>query len=108
MDLVEICRARIENLSELFSYSSVNDEGYEQWSRIRLDRLLVDHMIRNGMMEAGEALAKEKGIEKLVDISIFKQCRNIEQSLLNKSTTECLAWCAENRSALKKMEVSLN
>lgn len=51
-------------------------------------------------------LAKEKGIEDLVDVDVFVQCARIEASLKRGSTTECLAWCAENKNTLRKNKVS--
>lgn len=35
----------------------------------------------------------------------FVLCRKIEESLRKRSTTECLAWCSENRVSLRKLKV---
>ena len=39
-------------------------------------------------------------------MDVFVQCAKIEKSLREgKSTTECLAWCAENKQSLRKQKV---
>jgi macrophage erythroblast attacher len=84
---------------------SLDDVKYEEWSRTRLDRLLVDYLLRNGYKDSALALAKEKGIEDLVDVETFVQMSRIRESLLNRRVTEALTWCQENKKELRKMEV---
>jgi macrophage erythroblast attacher len=86
---------------------SLDDVKYEEWSRTRLDRLLVDYLLRNGYKESAQALAREKGIEDLVDVETFVQMSRIRESLQNGEVKEALAWCAENKKDLRRMEVCL-
>jgi len=83
------------------------DVKYDQWAKIRLDRMLVDYLLRMGYMDSAKQLANEKHIEDLVDVDAFVACGNIEQSLRNGRTQDCLAWCSENKQALKKMNSNL-
>jgi macrophage erythroblast attacher len=99
-------QSRIRHLGELYGMQSLDDVKYEEWSRTRLDRLLVDYLLRNGYKHSATALAKEKGIEDLVDVETFVQMSRIRESLLKGRVTEALAWCQENKKELKKMEVS--
>lgn len=98
-------KKRIVHLQDLYTIPNLVDEGYDRWSRVRLDRLLVDTLLRSGFGESARMLAREKGIEDLVDVDVFVQCARIEASLKRGSTTECLAWCSENRNTLKKNKV---
>ena len=98
-------RKRIQHLEELHSIPSLEDVKYEQWSRTRLDRLLVDYMLRSGYSGSAKQLASEKGIEDLVDLSVFVQCQRIAESLRRGETKEALQWCGENKAALKKSQV---
>jgi macrophage erythroblast attacher len=41
----------------------------------------------------------------MVDLQLFAQSEKIEEALRNHSCKECLAWCNENRSSLRKMKV---
>lgn len=100
--------ARVEHLSALYSMYSVDDVKYEAWSRVRLDRLLVDYLLRHGFNESARALAQEKGVELLVDLETFDQMSRIRKCILNRSVTEALAWCTagDTKKELRKMDVS--
>ena len=97
---------RIQHLKNLYEIPSLADVKYDEWSKVRLNRLLVDYLLRCGYGESAKALAKEKDIEDLVDLDVFVQCHAIEASLKRRSTTECLAWCAEHRPLMKDINVS--
>lgn len=101
-------RKRIAHLQELYKIPSLVDPAYDAWSRVRLDRLVVDLLLRGGFVESAKAFAQEKQIEELVDVEVFVQCARIEKSLREgKSTAECLAWCAENKNSLRKQKVGV-
>ncbi|CZR54585.1 related to macrophage erythroblast attacher [Phialocephala subalpina] len=100
-------QSRIRHLGELYTMQSLDDVRYEEWSRTRLDRLLVDYLLRNGYKESAGALAKEKGIEDLVDVETFVQMSRIRESLQNGRVTEALAWCNDNKKELRKMDSNL-
>ena len=100
-------RKRIQHLETLHRISSLADVKYDQWSRVRLDRLLVDHLLRSGYSESAKQLAQERGIEDLVDLGVFTQCQRIVESLRQGETKEALQWCGENKAALKKSQVRL-
>ncbi|KAI1777724.1 protein FYV10 [Hypoxylon cercidicola] len=101
--------ARVGHLGELYSMHTVDDVKYEAWSRVRLDRLLVDYLLRRGYNESARALAREKGIEALVDLDTFDQMSRIRKSILNRSVAEALAWCAagDTKKELRKMDSNL-
>ncbi|PVH82272.1 macrophage erythroblast attacher protein-like protein [Cadophora sp. DSE1049] len=99
--------SRIRHLGELYGMQSLDDVKYEEWSRTRLDRLLVDYLLRNGYKESAGALAREKGIEDLVDVETFVQMGRVRESLLGGRVTEALAWCNENKKELRRMESNL-
>ena len=99
-------KARVEHLQELHEIQSLADVKYDSWSQVRLDRLLVDYLLRQGHTQSAKQPAKEKGIEDLVDVGVFDECGKIEKSLREGKTQECLSWCNENKQALKKINVS--
>jgi macrophage erythroblast attacher len=103
--LHEHSRARIKHLRDLYDIPSLADVKYDEWARVRLNRLLVDYLLRSGYGESARALAKEKGIEQLVDLDVFVQCHRIEESLRNGNTAEGLAWCAEHKPMMRKTSV---
>ncbi|PLN74805.1 protein fyv10 [Aspergillus taichungensis] len=101
-------RKRIHHLESLHHIPSLADVKYDQWSRVRLDRLIVDHMLRSGYTESAQQLAKEKDIEDLVDLNVFVQCQRIAESLRRGETKDALQWCSENKAALKRSQVKTN
>lgn len=98
-------KTRIQHLDDLYGIPSLADVKYDEWSKVRLDRLLVDYLLRSGYGESAKALAKEKGIENLVDVDAFVQCERIAESLRNGRCQEALGWCGDNKQGLKKLEV---
>ncbi|KAL2003888.1 hypothetical protein VTN02DRAFT_1737 [Thermoascus thermophilus] len=100
-------RKRIQHLEDLYKIPSLADVKYDEWSRVRLNRLLVDHMLRSGFSESAKELARDKGIEDLVDLNVFVQCQRIAESLRRGETKEALQWCGENKVALKKSQYNL-
>ncbi|KAI0128550.1 CTLH/CRA C-terminal to lish motif domain-containing protein [Xylariales sp. AK1849] len=102
-------QARVKHLGEVYGMHSVEDVKYEVWSRTRLDRLLVDYLLRAGYGESARMLAEERGIEELVDVETFAQMARIRESLKRGSVNEALAWCmaGDTKKELKKMDSNL-
>lgn len=77
------------------------------WEKLRLDRALVHFMLREGMYETAEKLAKSQGIEELVDMEIFQDSRVVIEGLRKRDCSEALRWCAENKRRLQKFQSKL-
>ncbi len=98
--------ARLAHLGELAAMHSLDDVRYEAWSRRRLDRLLVDYMLRHGYTASAAALADTRAVADLVDVDTFVAMGRIRDSLRAGSVAEALAWCTDNKKELRKMDVS--
>ncbi|KAI0194970.1 CTLH/CRA C-terminal to lish motif domain-containing protein [Astrocystis sublimbata] len=101
--------ARVNHLADLYSMDTVDDHKYEEWSKTRLDRLLTDYLSRQGYIASARALARERGIELLVDTDTFEQVNKIRQCILRGSVQEALAWCTagDTKKELRKMSSNL-
>ncbi len=55
-------RQRLEHLSLLNAIPSLESEEFERWSRTRLNRILVDYLLRQGYSASAEKLAQDVGI----------------------------------------------
>jgi macrophage erythroblast attacher len=97
--LVETCK--------LSAISSVNSQEYERWSRTRLNRILVDYLLRKNYNNSAEKLAQDAGIQDLVDLELFKSLAYLQNCIKRHSVLEALLWCKENSSSLKKCKSSL-
>ena len=106
-DIQRATGRRYTHIQELQGIPTLVDVKYDQWSRVRLDRLLVDYMLRQGYTESAQQLSAEKNIEDLVDVDAFVQCRRIEKSLQDGEVREALDWCRANTKDLKKMNSTL-
>ncbi|KAK3673381.1 GID complex subunit containing RING finger motif [Recurvomyces mirabilis] len=100
-------KARIAHLQDLHDVQSVGDVKFDDWSEVRLDRLLVDYLLRQGYTSSARALASAKNVEDLVDISVFEESSRVEAALRGGDVKEALAWCGENKQALKKISSNL-
>ncbi|KAK9451200.1 CTLH/CRA C-terminal to lish motif domain-containing protein [Limtongia smithiae] len=106
--LMQKSRLRIAHLQELYAINSVDEAEYQAWNKIRLHRLLVDDLLRSGYFKTANALIDTNpGIRDLVEVDVLVECKRIEERLRDGSTAECLTWCQENRTHLKKVKSSL-
>ncbi|KIW27201.1 uncharacterized protein PV07_06961 [Cladophialophora immunda] len=94
---------RIKHLQDLYDIPSLVDVKYDQWSRARLDRLIVDYLLRSGYSKTAISLAETKQISHLIDLDTFVTCHKIASSLTRGETRDAMAWINENKNSLKKL-----
>jgi macrophage erythroblast attacher len=98
------CRARLEHLAALGAPAR---GATVAWNRPRLDRILVDHLLRSGCHESASALAGAAGIRDLCELSVFGGARRVADALRSRDAAPALAWCGEQRARLKKAKSPL-
>ncbi|KAG5220509.1 GID complex containing RING finger motif [Salix suchowensis] len=104
---VNVLRERVNHVAVIEGIQSSNSPEFDRWTDTRFDRWVVDWFLRNGKEKSARHLAQEKHIEPLVDIDLFMDIRRIEDALSHQSCTEALAWCSENKTALRKIKSTL-
>ncbi|GMP68751.1 hypothetical protein ACSBR2_026768 [Camellia fascicularis] len=90
------CRARLDHLE------SADADNLSEWNNTRLKRILVDYMLRMSYYDTAIKLAECSNIQDLVDIDVFNEAKKVIDALQNKEVAPALAWCADNKSRLKK------
>ncbi|KAK6145311.1 hypothetical protein DH2020_022131 [Rehmannia glutinosa] len=90
------CRTRLEHLE------SAEVDNLSEWNNIRLKRILVDYMLRMSYYDTAVKLAESSNIQDLVDIDVFLEAKKVIDALRKKEVAPALAWCADNKSKLKK------
>ncbi|XP_047495167.1 E3 ubiquitin-protein transferase MAEA-like [Penaeus chinensis] len=99
-----VVKRRVDHVKE---HDSLSPSVVAEWKRTRLDRLLVEYLLRAGCYSTATKLASTRGIEGLTNLDVFLVAREVEQSLACRDTTKCLAWCHDNKSKLRKLNSSL-
>ncbi|EPS71206.1 hypothetical protein M569_03553, partial [Genlisea aurea] len=94
------CRARLDHLE------SAEVDNLVEWNAIRLNRILVDYMLRMSYYNTASMLAEIGGIQDLVDIEVFHEAKKVIDALRRMEVAPALAWCSENKSRLKKSKAS--
>ncbi|KAE8628878.1 hypothetical protein XENTR_v10000269 [Xenopus tropicalis] len=100
----KLCKRRIEHLKE---HSNDQVAAINMWKKKRMDRMMVEHLLRCGYYNTAVKLARQSGIEDLVNIEMFLTAKEVEESLERQETMTCLAWCHDNKSRLRKMKSCL-
>ncbi|KAJ1515683.1 hypothetical protein HMI54_011888 [Coelomomyces lativittatus] len=103
----EKTQARFIHLTELSTMKVLDSPEFVKWIGIRTNRLVLDYLFREGYLELSERMVKIHHLEDFADTEFFSQAKKIENSLKLKSCTECLAWCADNKTNLKKIKSNL-
>ncbi|XP_075239370.1 E3 ubiquitin-protein transferase MAEA-like [Convolutriloba macropyga] len=96
------------SLSDLPSSSdSEASNDASSWRQTRINRLVAEYFLMNGYYESARLLIEATDIGKLTNVEVFATARTVESALRNKNSSPCLAWCAENKSKLKKIRSTL-
>ncbi|XP_026473200.1 macrophage erythroblast attacher [Ctenocephalides felis] len=107
-----VCKRRLEHLKQhvapnpVFS-PEVSQAAMNHWRHIRLDRMLIEHFLHHGYYESAEKLATTTNLRDLTNVDIFRMSREVEQDLAKHRTAKCAAWCADNKSKLRKLNSTM-
>jgi macrophage erythroblast attacher len=105
-----LCDARLRHLRERPAGDDGNsgdEKRRSAWDETRLNRMLVDYMLREGMHEIAEKLADTCRIRSLVELDIFSAARLIVAALRAKDCAPALKWCSEKKRRLAKIQSTL-
>ncbi|KAM0754877.1 hypothetical protein T439DRAFT_297289 [Meredithblackwellia eburnea MCA 4105] len=88
---------------------SIEASSYTPWARQRLSHQLADYFLRATppLKVTATTLAKEEGIQELVDFELWDELAKAETGLREGRLDEVLSWVGENRSALRKAKSPL-
>jgi len=65
----KLCKRRIEHLKE---HSSDEPASVNLWKKKRMDRMMVEHLLRCGYYNTAVKLARQSGIEVIVCVSMSR------------------------------------
>ncbi|XP_004519464.2 macrophage erythroblast attacher isoform X1 [Ceratitis capitata] len=106
------CKRKLQHLKIItFPDSHIGYDAWqasiEQWKMVRMDRIVIEHLLRRGYYETAECLAKKSDIRNLTNLDIFHISREVEEDLLNHKTLKCVLWCMDNKSKLRKINSTM-
>jgi len=105
-EIADVIKKRCQHL-KVGCDTSLDDVEKKQWRKTRLDRMLVEYLLRQGHYDTALQLAESSGVTYLSNTEVFLTAREVEESLAGQDLTKCLAWCQENKSRLRKLKSSL-
>ncbi|KAG7673646.1 putative Protein MAEA-like protein [Nannochloris sp. 'desiccata'] len=98
-DDAQRCRARLDYLQALGRPAR---DAHIDWNRHRIDRILVDYMLRFGYLDAAAKLVKHGSLANLTDLHVFEGAQKVLASLARHECAEALEWCNHNSARLRK------
>ncbi|XP_076057019.1 E3 ubiquitin-protein transferase Katazuke [Oratosquilla oratoria] len=104
IETAKVVKRRIEHLKE---HDSLSPAVVTEWKKTRVDRMLIEYLLRAGYYNTAIKLAKCRNLEGLTNMEVFLVARDVEKSLGEHDTSKCLAWCHDNKSKLRKLSSSL-
>ena len=99
-----------DNLRREFLYikqKELSPDLQPRWEKLRLDRALVDYMLREGMYKTAETLTESHSLTNIVDSDIFQESRIVIEALRKRDCSEALRWCNDNKRRLQKIQSKL-
>jgi len=111
MGAAQNCKRRVEHLKVGAVGASAGDVstiGYSLWKKTRVERFLVDHLLRSGHYSTAQKFVKQNPeLGELTNLDIFLVARNVEQTLAQQQTQAALAWIHDHKSKLRKIKSTL-
>ena len=106
------CRARVAHLHELPLPGADKSDARaaaarRAWESTRLDRVLVDHLLREGEHALASRLVADVGAELLTDAGVFAAGRDVVEALRRRDCGPALAWCDKKRAKLRLVKSRL-
>ena len=134
LDAAQNCKRRVEHLKVGAIGASAGEGttiGYSLWKKTRVERFLVDHLLRSGHYNTGslktlfnfhyktyeifksltstaqKIVEQNPELGELTNLDIFLVARNVEQTLAQQQTQAALAWIHDHKSKLRKIKSTL-
>uniref|UniRef100_A0A914X0L4 E3 ubiquitin-protein transferase MAEA n=1 Tax=Plectus sambesii TaxID=2011161 RepID=A0A914X0L4_9BILA len=79
----------------------------EQWRRQRVDRLVVDYLLRAGFYDSAQQLAEQSGVDIMSNRDVFVTAKDVYESLGRHELDKCLEWAHDNKSKLRRLKSRL-
>jgi len=111
LDAAQNCKRRVEHLKIGAVGPLPSGESsitYTLWKKTRVERFLVDHLLRSGHYSTAQKIVEQNPeLAELTNLDIFLVARNVELTLAQRQTHAALAWIHDHKSKLRKIKSTL-
>lgn len=83
----------------------LDSENINSWYDLRLARVIMDYLLREGFQKTAKLLYDSEKLEDLVDTKIYVSIGRIIKNFKDHKCDAALKWCGENRIRLVKQKV---
>eukprot|EP00656_Telonema_subtile_P051309 TRINITY_DN6867_c0_g1_i4.p1 TRINITY_DN6867_c0_g1~~TRINITY_DN6867_c0_g1_i4.p1 ORF type:complete len:193 (+),score=65.74 TRINITY_DN6867_c0_g1_i4:127-705(+) len=90
-----------------FQHVAALEAGEPEAKKTRLARAVVEQLLRSGLTDSAEMLAKDAQVGELVELELYKEATVISAALKAHDSEPALQWCHTHRSRLRKAESKL-
>lgn len=105
-DILLICLE--ERLSDVFFLSKATSEtDISLYCEKKMKNLILDFLLREKYIDTASNFIKEEKLSHSVEFSIYQEILNILECVKNKSLSEALIWCNNNKSKLSKINSNI-
>jgi len=103
----QYCQRARARLDYLAGFHPFQPQDVVKWNSKRLDRMLVDHLLRQGQHQTALEVAERAGNVDLVDFEMFVDAQKVVAALQLRRCDAALEWCDRHRSRLRKLRSRL-
>jgi len=105
-NIYECCKKRLLRLNCVDVFSK---ESIAEYQVIRLNQLVLEHMVRNDYLETARTVSKEYDMEDFmsIDTRILQEYNLILRDLSRKDCTTAFQWCQANKTKLLRINSQL-
>ncbi|KAL3078761.1 hypothetical protein niasHS_014543 [Heterodera schachtii] len=100
---ISACEELAKRVGHLSEANSAEETAQHFFNEQRLNRLIIDHLLRTGHFASAQALADFVGLDISAQYQVYHVARQVEESLALKDLGPCLAWIRDNRSRLHRI-----
>ncbi len=113
--LIEVMGKRLRHLHKVVE-SAGNAEVMRDYFSKRLNRIIIDYMLRENYFESAKIFVEETGLkvwadsfhhvfQDFVDFEVFEETSKIMDRLKNRECKDALEWCKTHQTKLQKTNV---
>uniref|UniRef100_A0A914H4G8 E3 ubiquitin-protein transferase MAEA n=1 Tax=Globodera rostochiensis TaxID=31243 RepID=A0A914H4G8_GLORO len=104
---ISACEDLSRCVGHLSEANSAEETARHFFSEQRLNRFIVDHLLRTGHFASAQALADFVGLDIQAQRDVYHVAKQVEESLEQHDLGPCLCWIRDNRSRLHRIGSSL-